>query len=381
MWTTADGYTLRVSDTRLRRLTPRFEGPGLRKLVGDTYAPDPLRAVHGALGRLARNAFRSAGLRQRRTGRLYWLFTTHAGGRAYRLLARPDGPGRASVVSVRPSLSEGEYSDGHGHQVAQTALVNELIARGLHLQQGNGVNLDPRVIRVNRQQISSRTGKAKDNQVPDVSYVAANGMRVNVEFDTKPENSRDHLRRQALNDPDAYIIGVVIDENTGRVISRRVYDPTNMRDRSNRFRIRLDKNFTPGHADTVNTDLLGLPMPGTFTTQTPPPPPPVDFGPVPRLPTSRPAPAGQSRRTRRLISRHTRAQAQPRQQRPQGQPGQRRQQRPAPPAVRPTPPRPSGGGTSRPRGPAGGGRPSTPPPRRTPRRQRESEAWFEFENI
>jgi hypothetical protein len=121
-----------------------------------------------------------------------------------------------------------EYSDGYGHRRVQNALVDALRQAGLPIA------TSPRDwygIRDNRRQVAGmhtpippRPGARPSFNIPDVSYVARSGRRVNIEIDTDPAANADHLRRLIAADPRAIHIGYVADR-LGNITERRVYNP------------------------------------------------------------------------------------------------------------------------------------------------------------
>jgi|GEM_PF-7040820 len=103
MWTTSDGYTLRLPHASLHTILSRMQPDDLRRLTGGTLADDPAPRIVRAVGRLARHARRSpepgaAG------GRLP-VFSAPG----YRMLVRPLGRREGEILLVAPGeTGEGE---------------------------------------------------------------------------------------------------------------------------------------------------------------------------------------------------------------------------------------------------------------------------------
>jgi hypothetical protein len=157
-------------------------------------------------------------------------FYASLNGVGFRLLVRELGPGRFELVTLEP-WREAEFSDGLGHNLAQSQLALALQSLGLQLQQGTKLRPEdrrnPAVFGFNQAQ-SRLDGTHTNRKFPDVSYVGWHGgqqRRVNVEIDTDPKKTDLHLRNLSRFDPNAVQIGLVIDPATGRVIEQRAYDP------------------------------------------------------------------------------------------------------------------------------------------------------------
>lgn len=218
MWTTLDGHTLRISRPvfdalvdRYRRFSARLPGaPAGRRTV------DPSRVVAYVLGQIARRARHSGRLQPVGAGSAHPVFTSDAYGQSFRLVTRPlDGAGQA-IVSVQEAGGP-EYSDGPGHARAQVRLHDALLRQGL-------TDAD---IRWNRRQVRGIAGRSIPNirNMPDLSYVGDDGLRVNVEIDTTLPGSLNHQRTLLKNDPHARHIFLIVDPRTGEVTGRRDFDP------------------------------------------------------------------------------------------------------------------------------------------------------------
>lgn len=103
-FTTADGFTLRLTPAALTRIFPRR--PRRRR---------PGRRAAAGIQHLARNARRIGSLRSRRTGRRFPVFSGRAGGRRYRIVAAPrQREMEAEIVAVLPGLAQHEvYAAKH----------------------------------------------------------------------------------------------------------------------------------------------------------------------------------------------------------------------------------------------------------------------------
>lgn len=121
-----------------------------------------------------------------------------------------------------------EYSDGPGHQAAQSTILDDLRRLfGLALNtRASGLPPDEGV-RNNRAQVVTpgvRPGTRR-RTFPDVSYVGADGVRVNVEIDTTEARSRAHEAAMVRKDPCARYVFLIVDPASGATLSRRDYVP------------------------------------------------------------------------------------------------------------------------------------------------------------
>jgi len=233
MWTTLDGYRLRLPRSGDVLITAQSPGTGrqasLRRPDG-SLDPSSVRF----LGQVVESSTRIGALRNTGSNRRCPVFTAEVNGRHYRTITGPSAtPGELVILAVRPEVRRfsGEFSDGRGHRIVQDSIYDWLLSQGLDDSQnlsraardaGGG-------IRDNKGQLPGLSGPAFTAK-PDLSYIAAIGpggapRRVNVEIDTKREKSRDHERRLIANDLDSMHVFLRVHPVTGRVISRRVYDP------------------------------------------------------------------------------------------------------------------------------------------------------------
>jgi hypothetical protein len=233
MWTTLDGYRLRLPRSGNTLITAKSPGTGrqasLRRPAGRLD-----RSSVAFIGRVVRSSTRIGALRETWSDRRYPVFTADVNGRHYQTITGPSAtPGELVILAVRPEVRRfsGELSDGRGHRIVQDSIYDWLLGQGLRdsrrlaaARQDAGEG-----IRDNRGQLPGLAGPPFANE-PDISYIAAIGprgtpRRVNVEIDTDPQNSRDHERRLIDNDPDSMHVFLRVHPITGRVLSRRVYDP------------------------------------------------------------------------------------------------------------------------------------------------------------
>lgn len=104
-WNTPDGHVLRLPAYTIETIVDRVRRPGRRFRLRPDVAAGPRRAVVRRVGQLAQNARRMGTLRSRSTGKAYPVFTSRAGGRSYRIVARPRGNWQSEIMLVQP---EGE---------------------------------------------------------------------------------------------------------------------------------------------------------------------------------------------------------------------------------------------------------------------------------
>lgn len=276
MWTTLDGYRLRLPRSGNTLITAKSPETGrqasLRRPDGSLD-----RSAVRFMGKVVRGSTRIGALRETWSNRCHPVFTAEVNGRHYQTITGPSTtPGELVILAVRPEVRRfsGEFSDGRGHRIVQDSIYDWLLGQGLQDSQdlsaarqnaGEG-------IRDNRGQLPGLAGRPFTND-PDISYIAAIGpggspRRVNVEIDTDPKKSRAHERTLIANDPNSMHVFLRVHPRTGQVISRRVYDPARHRG----VRVRTAVQERPS---------LSLPVafrrPGD-------PPPSSSQGPTPRLP-------------------------------------------------------------------------------------------------
>jgi hypothetical protein len=233
MWTTLDGYRLRLPRSGNTLITVQSPGTGgqasLRRPDGSLD-----RSSVRFIGQVVRSSTRIGALRNTGANRRCPVFTAEVNGRHYQTITRPSAtPGELVVLAVRPEVRRfsGEFSDGRGHRIVQDSIYDWLQSQGLQDSRqlpasaatGAGVILD------NQTQVQGVGGRRRFPNRPDISYIAAGPdgtqRRVNVEIDTTMQGSLNHERTLIRNDPNSMHVFVMVDPVTGRVLSRRVYDP------------------------------------------------------------------------------------------------------------------------------------------------------------
>jgi hypothetical protein len=130
----------------------------------------------------------------------------------------------ATPSFAAPALDYAEGFDGRGTNRAVARLDRALVRssskrsvrfnQGLIDQHGNPVVVSPTI----RQQAGLQPSGAPK---PDLSYLDANGRRVNIEFDSRTRSADQHLLVNN-SDPNATNYALIIDRRTGRVIGGAV---------------------------------------------------------------------------------------------------------------------------------------------------------------
>lgn len=295
MWTTLDGYRLRLPRSGNTVITAQSPGTGrqasLRRPDG-SLDPSSVRFI----GRVVESSTRIGALRNTGTNRRCPVFTADVNGRHYQTITRPSRtPGELVILAVRPEVRRfsGEFSDGIGHRIAQNRVYQWLRRQGLQdskvLDRTNPAAAAARDgIRDNRQQIVGLSGAPQPND-PDISYPGfispGDLRRVNVEIDTDPKAQTDHINTLTTNDPHSMHVFRLVDEYTGRILRTQVWDP-----RLQGFR----PNVPPGWRLPRPGAIQGsLPLQASPRRQRPrrtPPPPPRTSGTQLGLFGPRPAP-------------------------------------------------------------------------------------------
>ena len=127
MWTTHDCYTLRMPRSTLATIVANHRLLGLGGLVSRSYHDSLKHTILGAVGRLARNAYRSGILRHTRSGRRYLIFSARVDGERYHIIVRLLDGTRGEIVSIRRASYAAEYSDGRGHRIVQNRVIDILL--------------------------------------------------------------------------------------------------------------------------------------------------------------------------------------------------------------------------------------------------------------
>jgi len=138
MWTTQDGYTLRLSRSGLATITSRLRQSGLQDLAKKNYRGDLRQAVARSIAQLAGNAYRIGTLRHVASSKRYPVFTAYTNARNYQIVTRPLASGQKVIVFVRPQPA-GETAEymttrppGFGPPIRLAQAPSVVSGRGLY---------------------------------------------------------------------------------------------------------------------------------------------------------------------------------------------------------------------------------------------------------
>jgi hypothetical protein len=111
MWTTPEGYSLRLPRSALATITSRLQQSGLRPLVRKNYQGNLRQAVARSVVQLVRKAHRTGIRRHVPSGRRFPVFTAQANGRTYQIVTYPLDGRQSAIVSIRsqPGGETAEY--------------------------------------------------------------------------------------------------------------------------------------------------------------------------------------------------------------------------------------------------------------------------------
>jgi len=89
MWTTSDGYILRLPRSGLIKILSRLQDSGLNDLIRSNHNGNVLEGIVSSIGHLAKNARRTDNVRHAKSHQKYSVFTAQVNGGKYLILARP----------------------------------------------------------------------------------------------------------------------------------------------------------------------------------------------------------------------------------------------------------------------------------------------------
>lgn len=211
---TEDGRNLLLTDSGLKKIVDGLpEEPQLKALVKSNFNGSLKGAIVSSVKQLTQNA-RYAGNLRLKSGKKYHVFVADIGGKNYQIIAQPLDSQQNLIITIRSQTTDAsvEEESGRGHSRVHVAIDNYLHRMGI----------DPRW---GKAQIHSQnTGQTNRQNKPDLSYVDRAGKRVNIEIDTSDKRSHTHDKNQQW-DPGAKHIYYVIGPQSGKVTSRRTWDP------------------------------------------------------------------------------------------------------------------------------------------------------------
>jgi hypothetical protein len=210
---TEDGRKLLLTDAGMRKLVDSLpEEPQLKALVKSNFNGNLKGAIARTVQQLTKNARYSGNLRCN-SGKKYQVFTADIGGENYQIFTQQLDSKQNLIIAIRSQTTATnlEEESGRGHSRVQVAIDNYLHSLGI----------DPRW---GKSQVHSKNSSVNRQQKPDISYVDRAGQRVNIEIDTSDKRSHIHDKNQKW-DPGAKHIYYVVAPESGKVISRRTWDP------------------------------------------------------------------------------------------------------------------------------------------------------------
>ena len=226
MWTTRDGFVLRLSPKALSRAASAIDRSGLRPLVRKNYRGSWRAALYRSIARLATRARLAEAVQSERTGKFYPAFLSVTPAGTFQFVTRSLGGGHHAILTLRQTEEvESELKVGD-----PAPLPN----RGASANQFHEAHIKRIVKQLKRlgwtdvwvDQPQNAGGKVAGLNRPDISGInPKTGKRFNIEIDTDRQQSARHQRQVVKNDPNATSTFIVIDPRTGRVIGSRVYRP------------------------------------------------------------------------------------------------------------------------------------------------------------
>ena len=103
MWTTPDGYILRLPRSGLTKIISRLPDSGLRDLLGSDLNGNLRREVVNSIGQLARAAHHTGDAYHAKSRKKYPMFTARLGGGNFVILTRPLAIKQSAIVFVHPA--------------------------------------------------------------------------------------------------------------------------------------------------------------------------------------------------------------------------------------------------------------------------------------
>lgn len=89
MWTTTDGYILRLPRSGLTKIMSRLQDSGLNTLIGNHLNGNLMHEVVNSIGQLAKNAHHTGSTYHAKSHKKYFIFTSQSNSGIFQLLARP----------------------------------------------------------------------------------------------------------------------------------------------------------------------------------------------------------------------------------------------------------------------------------------------------
>jgi hypothetical protein len=230
MWTTQDGFVLRLSRRALSRAALAIDRCGLRGLVRQNHRGNLRDAVLRSIGKLATQALRTEDFQSARSGRSYAVFLTKTPAGSYEIFARPLADKSFAIVFARKGEGvESEVRVGDDAPVPnQGASANQFHEARIKKIVDQLKRIGYRDIWVDQPQVAGgRDGKVVGLNRPDISAInPRTNERINIEVDTDRLQSARHQAQVVANDPKATSTFIIIDPNTGKVLGSRVYRPS-----------------------------------------------------------------------------------------------------------------------------------------------------------
>lgn len=212
---TEDGRHLLLTDAGLKKIGGILpKDPQLKALVNSNFNGNLKGAIVRSIQQLTQNARYAGNLRCNKSGKRYQVFVADIGGKNYQIIAQPLDSQQNLIIAIRSQITDTsiEEESGRGHSRVHVAIDNYL--RNLRIAPRWG-----------KAQIHSQNTRQTNRQnKPDLSYVDRAGKRVNIEIDTSDKRSHTHDKNQTW-DPGAKHIYYVVGPESGKVISRRTWDP------------------------------------------------------------------------------------------------------------------------------------------------------------
>jgi hypothetical protein len=211
---TEDGRNLLLTDAALKKIVDSLpEEPQLKALVKSNFNGNLKGAIARSIQQLTQNARYAGNLRCNKSGKRYQVFAADIGAQNYQIFTQPLDSKHNLIIAIRSQTTDSNIQEEsrRGHSRVQVAIDNYL----------HGQGIDPRW---GKAQVHSKSNSVNRQNKPDISYVDRSGQRVNIEIDTSDKRSHLHDKNQTW-DPGAKHIYYVVGPESGKVISKRTWDP------------------------------------------------------------------------------------------------------------------------------------------------------------